>query len=187
MSAAETRPEPVREPENWSPTSWQSFPALQQPTYRDLEALEAAKAELSQLYGQRWNVELDLRNIKTTMGMEVLHCQTPEMNEKELWAHLLAYNLIRLLMAQAATDVGVDPRSLSFKHTVQLWTAWNARGMPASTELFVLIAQIVVGNRPGRIEPRQRKRRPKPYPWLKTSRAQARADILRYGRPLRPK
>jgi hypothetical protein len=145
------------------------------------------KADLAQLYSRRWNVELDLRNIKTTMGMEVLHCQTPDMNEKELWAHLLAYNLIRLLMAQAASDAGVDPRSISFKHTSQLWMQWLARGLPASTDLFAMIAQSKVGHRPDRIEPRQRKRRPKPYPWLKKNRRLARIDILRHGRPMRPK
>lgn len=145
------------------------------------------KADLAQLYARRWNVELDLRNIKTTMGMEVLHCQTPDMNEKELWAHLLAYNLIRLLMAQAASDAGVDPRSLSFKHTSQLWMQWLARGLPASTDLFAMIAQSKVGHRPDRIEPRQRKRRPKPYPWLKKDRQRARVDILLHGRPMRPK
>jgi len=149
-----------------------------------------SKDELAALYSRRWNVELDLRNIKTTMGMEVLHCQTPEMNEKEMWVHLLAYNLIRLLMAQAAADTGVDPRDLSFKHSLQLWTEWNCRGLMATTDsgqLFALIAQSEVGKRPDRIEPRQRKRRPKPYPWLKTSRAQARHDIIRYGHPKRPK
>ena len=65
------------------------------------------KGELSQLYARRWDVELDLRNIKTTLGVEVLRCQTPSMIAKELWVHLLAYNLIRLLMAQAALDVKV--------------------------------------------------------------------------------
>lgn len=148
---------------------------------------KVGKADLAQLYALRWNVELDLRNIKTTMGMEVLHCQTPEMNEKELWVHLLAYNLIRLLMAQAAHEAGVDPRSLSFKHTSQLWTQWSARGLAANGELFAMIAQSKVGHRPGRIEPRQRKRRPKPYPWLKKDRLLARTDIILYGRPMRPK
>ncbi len=145
------------------------------------------KADLAQLYARRWNVELDLRCIKTTMGMEVLHCQSPEMNDKELWAHLLAYNLIRLLMAKAASDAGVDPRSLSFKHTSQLWTQWHGLGLPASTDLLLLIAQSKVGHRPDRIEPRQRKRRPKPYPWLKKHRSLARAHIVLYGRPQRPK
>jgi hypothetical protein len=127
---------------------------------------------------------MDLRNIKTTMGMDVLHCQTPEMNEKELWVHLLAYNVIRLLMAQAANHAGVNPRSLSFKHTVQLWSEWVARGLTATYDralLFTLIAQSKVANRPGRIEPRMRKRRPKSYPWIKTARHSARAHVRRYG------
>ncbi|PLC47863.1 IS4 family transposase [Pollutimonas subterranea] len=145
------------------------------------------KADLADLYARRWHVELDLRNIKTTMGMEVLHCRTPDMNEKELWVHLLAYNLIRLLMAQAAGHAGVDPRSLSFKHTLQLWAHWHGRGLAPDIELFCLIAQSRVGHRPGRIEPRQRKRRPKSYPWLKKPRDLARDDIIRYGRPQRPK
>lgn len=148
---------------------------------------KVSKTDLAQLYARRWDVELDLRHIKTTMGMEMLHCQTPEMNEKELWVHLLAYNLIRLLMAQAAHDAGVHPRTLSFKHTTQLWTQWIARGLSACPELFMMIAESKVGHRPGRIEPRQRKRRPKPYPWLKKSRALARIDIMLYGRPQRPK
>jgi hypothetical protein len=144
------------------------------------------KAELSKLYGLRWNVELDLRNIKTTLGMDVLSCQTPQMNEKEMWIHLLAYNLIRLLMAQAALDAGVHPRELSFKHTVQMWTEWTSQQLPNNpalhnSTLFRLIAQLRVGNRPGRIEPRARKRRPKPYPWLKVPRTEARRQIAIHG------
>lgn len=149
-----------------------------------LNPRELSQDDLSQLYGKRWNVELDLRNIKTTMGMDVLHCQTPEMNEKELWVHLLAYNVIRLLMAQAANYAGVDPRSLSFKHTVQLWSEWVARGLTTALDralLFTLIAQSEVANRSGRIEPRMRKRRPKSYPWLKTPRQSARDRVRRYG------
>lgn len=148
------------------------------------DARKLSKQDLCQLYAQRWNVELDLRNIKTTMGMEVLHCQTAPMNEKEIWVHLLAYNLIRLLMAQAACHSGTDPRTLSFKHTVQLWTEWLARGLTATHDqnlLFSLIAQPRVGNRPGRIEPRMRKRRPKSYPWLKEPRHIARERVRKYG------
>jgi hypothetical protein len=144
-----------------------------------------SKDDLSQLYARRWNVELDLRNLKTTTGMDVLRCQTPEMNDKQLWVHLLAYNVIRLLMAHAASHADVDPRELSFKHPVQLWTEWVARGLSAthdSGRLFMLIAQCLVGHRPGRIEPRMRKRRPKSYPWLKTPRAHARRQVHRYGR-----
>ena len=123
---------------------------------------QARKNDLSALYARRWNIELDLRNLKTTCGMDVLRCQTPQMNEKQLWVHLLAYNVIRLLMAQAASHAGVDPRGLSFKHTVQLWAQWTSRGLSATSDdqrLFTLIAQCKVGHRPGRIEPRMRKRR----------------------------
>jgi len=131
-----------------------------------LDHRKVSKDDLSELYARHWNVELDLRNLKTTTGMDVLSCQTPQMNEKQLW-HLLAYNVIRLLMAQAACNAGMDPRELSFKHSVQLWTEWVSHGLSAAKDggrLFTLIAQCRVGNRSGRMEPRMRKRRPKPYP-----------------------
>jgi hypothetical protein len=150
-----------------------------------LDARQVRKSELSQLYARRWHVELDIRNIKTTLGMEVLRCLTPPMVEKELWVYLLAYNAIRLLMAQAARNAGVHPRELSFKHTVQMWTEWTSQTLQAQpahqAEFFRLIAQLTVGNRPGRIEPRARKRRPKSYPWLKVPRVEARRQIRTYG------
>ena len=155
-----------------------------------LNARDLSKADLSALYARRWSVELDLRNLKTTMGMDVLDCQTPQMNEKQLWVHLLAYNVIRLLMAQAAAGAGLDPRELSFKHTVQLWTEWVARGLSTTKDnqrLLTLIAQSKVGQRPGRIEPRMRKRRPKPFPWLKVPRAQARQHVQKHGHAVRAK
>jgi hypothetical protein len=149
-----------------------------------LDARAVRKSELARLYAQRWHVELDLRNIKTTLGMEVLRCLTPQMVEKELWVGLLAYNLIRLLMAQAAHSAGVHPRELSFKHTLQMWTTWSVRAADFSTHastFFRLIAQRPVGNRPGRIEPRARKRRPKSFPWLKVPRQIARRQIQAHG------
>lgn len=147
---------------------------------------KVSKTELAKLYVQRWHVELDFRNIKTTLGMEVLRCLTPQMVEKELWVNLLAYNLIRLLMAQAALVSGLQPRELSFKHTVQMWTQWISprSGCDCDSQrnsLFRLIAQVTVGHRPGRLEPRARKRRPKPYPWLKVPRALARQQIQTLG------
>ena len=152
-------------------------------TMRD--ARKVRKTELAELYARRWQVELDIRNIKTTLGMEVLRCLTPQMVEKELWVYLLAYNVIRLLMAQAACEAGVHPRQLSFKHTVQMWSEWTSKMLSANptrrSEFFRLIAQLSVGNRPGRIEPRARKRRPKSYPWLKVPRAEARRQIRTYG------
>ena len=150
-----------------------------------LDARAVRKGELSALYARRWHVELDIRNLKTTLGMDVLRCLTPQMVEKELWVYLLAYNVIRLLMAQAARNAGVHPRELSFKHTVQMWSEWTSTTLRQNpmrrTEFFRLIAQLIVGNRAGRLEPRARKRRPKPYQWLKVPREKARQQILRHG------
>jgi hypothetical protein len=146
------------------------------------------KQALKALYQSRWQVELDIRNIKTTLGMETLSCKTPQMGEKEMWVYLLAYNLIRLLMAQSALMADVLPRKLSFKHTLQLWLGWS--GTRKQTDdpdsisgLLLLVAEQSVGNRPGRIEPRAIKRRPKPYPLLTKARGEAREDVKKYGHP----
>jgi len=152
-----------------------------------LSPKEASKAELKSLYKKRWQIEVDFRNIKTTMGMETLSCKTPEMSEKEIWIYFLAYNLIRLLMAQSALLADIVPRQLSFKHTLQLWLAWNQQGAyndEANQELlFALISQQKIGNRPGRTEPRAVKRRPKPFPLLMKPREEARAEIKKNGHP----
>lgn len=147
-----------------------------------------SKADLKSLYRSRWHIELDLRNIKTTLGMERLSCQTPAMAIKEIWVYLLAYNLIRLMMAQAALLAHRLPRQLSFKHTVQIWIAWTHQANAIDNDdklygLFVLIAQQRVGDRPGRIEPRALKRRPRPYPLLIKPRATARAHVCEHGHP----
>lgn len=145
------------------------------------------KAALKALYRDRWHVELDLRNIKTTLGMERLSCLTPEMAAKEIWVVLLAYNLIRLMMAQAALLSHQRPRELSFKHSVQVWLAWapyaNHNHHHIHGNLFALIAQQKVGNRPGRIEPRAVKRRPKCYPMLTKPRTEAREIVIKNGHP----
>lgn len=147
-----------------------------------------SKAALQWLYHSRWHVELDLRNIKTTLGMEQLSCQTPAMAIKEIWIYLLAYNLIRLIMAQAAMLTHRLPRQLSFKHTVQIWIAWTHHANAIDHDdklhsLFNLIAQQRVGERPGRIEPRAIKRRPKSYPLLTQPRAISRKHVRQHGHP----
>jgi hypothetical protein len=128
---------------------------------------EVSKKDLKYLYKDRWHVELDLRNIKTTMGMDVLSCKTPIMIEKEIWVYFLAYNLIRLLIAQSALLANILPRKISFKHALQLWLSWCYKSISLDDEkvdlLFALIAGNRVGGRPGRIEPRAVKRRPKPF------------------------
>ena len=153
---------------------------------------QTSKSDLKALYQHRWHIELDLRNIKTTLGMERLSCKSPEMARKELWVYLLAYNLIRVMMAQAALLDACLPRDLSFKHTVQIWLAWTHHGHGIDQDekinlLFVLIGQQRVGERPGRIEPRALKRRPKQYPLLTKPRALARAEVRKHGHPKKVK
>jgi hypothetical protein len=188
---------PVARPAWMTPEEYAAYPAeltLREVKVRKkvlvtsfLNPREVCKREIGQLFLRRWNVELDLRNMKTTLGMDRLRCKTPEMCEKELWIYMLAYNLIRLLMAQAAVHATVLPRQLSFKHTVQVWVAWSQRqflsDVPENTALFRLIAHVRVGNRPGRMEPRLVKTRPKPFGRLQTTRRRARANIRKYGHP----
>jgi IS4 transposase len=156
-----------------------------------LDPKQTTKADLKRLYASRWHVELDLRNIKTTLEMERLSCLSPEMAIKEIGVYLLAYNLIRLRMAQAAQRAQCLPRELSFKHTLQLCIAWDhhrpntGSDEHSLTTLLVLIAQQRVGDRPGRIEPRAVKRRPKPYPLLTKPRERARAFVCLHGHPKR--
>lgn len=151
-------------------------------------AKKSPKTALKLLYQSRWHVELDLRNIKATLGLGVLSCKTPAMAEKEIWVYMLAYNLIRLIMAQAAIHTNRLPRELSFKHSLQLWLAWGRQGAAFSHDadvsiLLVLIAQQRVGKRPGRIEPRALKRRPKPYPLLNQPRQLAKEQVMENGQP----
>ncbi len=139
------------------------------------DARAVAKWELVVLYRQRWQVELDLRAIKTVMQMDILRCKTPAMVEKEIAAHLLAYNLVRAVMAQAAVGANLLPRQLSFKATLQLLNAFemHLRHCPCQhlvkryETLIAGIASCRLPHRPGRVEPRAVKRRPKQY-WLLT-------------------
>jgi hypothetical protein len=154
-----------------------------------LDEAEFSKEGLATLFLERWNIELDLRSIKCVMQMDVLRCKTPEMVEKEVWTHLLAYNLIRVLMASAAEAHGKLPRQLSFKGTLQaLGTFRDAMGLaPLSLrarlvhELLRAIAASEVGTRFGRVEPRAIKRRPKPHDLLNEPRHQARKRLKSTG------
>lgn len=152
---------------------------------------QTSRPALKALYQSRWNVELDLRDIKTTLGMQRLRCKTPQMAEKEMWVYLPAYNLIRMLITESALLADRLPRQLSFKHTLQLMIAWHYRSGADEAEqrqdLLLLIAQQHVGNRPNRIEPRAIKRRPKPYPLLTKPRHAARDLIRKFGHPRKVK
>ncbi len=143
--------------------------------------------ELSSLYRERWNIELDIRSIKVTMGMDDLRCQTPEMVRKEVWACLLAYNLIRQKMLQSAMEKGVVPRRLSFTNALQVVAAgWMVATLLDKNTYEALIkielnsiASQTVGKRPGRVEPRAVKRRPKAMRLLTMMRDAARALLLK--------
>jgi hypothetical protein len=143
----------------------------------------AATAEdLAELYRARWQAELNLRSLKITLQMDVLRGQSPEMVRKELWGHLLVYNVVRGLMAQAARASGLLPRAVSFTGALQTFNAFRPLLQVARSEAEALrlwlamiwaIGQHEVGDRPDRYEPRKVKRRPKNYERLNEPRAQA--------------
>jgi hypothetical protein len=151
-----------------------------------IDAEEYPLDAIVELYHARWNVEIDLRSIKTHMNMDILRCQTPAMVRKEIWAHLLAYNLVRQVMAQAARTHGVTPRQLSFTGALQTLSEYRALLLAATeADLPQLVAQLLtaianhrVGNRPDRCEPRKVKRRPKGYSRLIRPRVEERAELL---------
>jgi hypothetical protein len=151
-----------------------------------LDPAAFSKEEVAALFFRRWDVELDLRSIEVEMQMEVLRCKSPEMVEKEVWAHVLAYNLVRSLMVEAAESHGAEPRELSFKGAMQTMRAFaeaiRSCGPPRRVELqeeqLRAIAAHRVGDRPDRVEPRAKKRRPKPHRLLTVPRHEARKQLL---------
>lgn len=140
---------------------------------------------LAEVYRARWHAELDLRSIKCAMQMDVLRCKSPAMVRKEIWMHLLAYNLIRTVMAQAAQSHGVPPRQISFTGSMQTLEAFadvirfaDADDWPRLYRAMLqAIAHHRVGHRPDRHEPRAVKRRPKPHPLLTVPRKQAQCRL----------
>lgn len=141
--------------------------------------------EIAELYHQRWLIELDIRAIKVSLGMDVLRCKTPEMIRREVWTCLLTYNLIRRTMLQAARRSGLSPRQLGFTAAMQTigasWLVVLLNPSLRTTLIEVELAHMAghtVGNRPGRVEPRAVKRRPKPHRLLTKPRDEARAELL---------
>ena len=151
-----------------------------------LDAAAYPAREIAEAFRRRWHVELDLRSIKRTMGMSVLRCKTPEMVRKEAWVHLLAYNLVRSVMARAAAAAGVEPREVSFAGAVQTLDAFapvlrlaDPADLPRLWGLILrAVARHRVGGRPDRYEPRAVKRRAKPIALLTVPREQARKRLL---------
>jgi Transposase DDE domain len=139
-----------------------------------LDAEEVTAGDLAELYRARWNAELDLRSLKQTLQMDILRCKTPELVRKEIWTHILAYNLVRTIMAQAAVKHSVEPRTISFKGAIQTLEAFQplfavqgdrerAHRQRLYQQFLEAVATHRVADRPDRFEPRLRKRRPKKY------------------------
>jgi hypothetical protein len=155
-----------------------------------LDPAQASKEELASLYRARWNNELDLRSIKVVLQMDLLRCKTPELIRKEVWAHALAYNLIRTVMAQAAAEHDAEPRSISFKATLQVLEAFRpliafqgncGAAHPAALYQQILRAIYVhrVADRPNRFEPRMAKSRPKRYDRLTRPRQEIKRLMIK--------
>lgn len=158
--------------------------SLRRPGYRTrsltlvttlLDARRYPAEELALLYAKRWQIELWFRDLKTSMGMEVLRCQSPKMIHKELEMFFIAYNLIRCLMLKASQTCAVELQRLSFKGTVDSVRQFSVALAQAPSrkkqkklidKLFETMAADLVPERPGRREPRAVKRRPKPCAWL---------------------
>jgi hypothetical protein len=155
-----------------------------------LDPQQATKEDLAALYRARWNAELDLRSIKSAMQMRELRCKTPELVRKEVWAHILAYNLIRTVMAQAAARHDILPRSISFTGAMQILEAFQpllelGTGRDAAGrlrlyhDLLDAIASHRVADRPDRYEPRVKKRRRNHYGWLTKPRAEMKRKMAK--------
>jgi Transposase DDE domain len=147
-----------------------------------LDTTTYSSLKLVELYGKRWDVELDLRHLKTTLGMDVLRCKSPSMVRKEIYVCLLAYNLLRSLMLSAGTTYDTSPLRLSLQGTrhhlnnfiTQLLAADSTKVEQIYRTLLKVIVHKAVLERPGRSEPRVRKRRPKAYPLMTKPRQELR-------------
>lgn len=145
------------------------------------------KKEIAELYKLRWQVEINLRSIKSVLNMDHLSCKTPDMVRKEMAAHMLGYNIIRIIMAEACSQYQAIPNQVSFKGTLQLINQFMPQILSVKIErrantyrqLLSMIVSNKVGNRPGRVEPRAVKRRRKPFPALHNKRKSEREKIIK--------
>ena len=159
-----------------------------------LDPVKYPAAEIAAVYLRRWRLELCLDDLKTTLGMESLRCQSPAMLKKELRAFLIAHNLLRWVMAQAAREHAVDLDRISFTGTLDAFRHFASAMAQAKTpqrrgqiwaELLRTLAEDWVPERPGRREPRAVKRRPKAYPRLTHPRHEYRENGRRcYYNPM---
>jgi len=153
-----------------------------------LDPVAYPAADLAALYLRRWRVELFLRDIKTTLQLEVLSCKTPPMLYRELLMHLIAYNFIRSLMAEAASIHDAELERISFKGTTDTLRHFSVviaharskgQRLQLINDMLATLAGDLVPYRPNRVEPRNRKRRPKEFPVLVEPRDQWKARVLK--------
>ena len=155
-----------------------------------LDPLQTTPEDLATIYRARWNNELDLRSLKCTMQMNELRCKTPELVHKEIWTHVLAYNLIRTIMAQAAQRHSIEPRTISFKGAIQTLEAFQpvidlqeTRGLTHRLQLYEHLLDAIVthrvADRPSRFEPRVKKHRRNHYGWLTRPREEVKRDMAK--------
>jgi hypothetical protein len=150
-----------------------------------LDKTTYSSLEVVRLYGQRWNVELDLRHLKSTLGMDVLRCKSPSMVRKEIYVYLLAYNLLRSLMWSAGTIYSTPPLRLSLQatrhHLMNFLPKLEAADFKNRLLLYRTLLKVIVHKpvteRPGRSEPRVTKRRPKAYPFMTKPRHKLRQQL----------
>jgi hypothetical protein len=155
-----------------------------------LDPRQVTKEELAELYRARWHAELDLRSLKSAMQMGELRGRTPDMVRKEVWAHVLAYNLVRAVMAQAAAGHDIPPRSISFTGAMQTLEAFQpllglgpARDAAGRRDLYQELLDAIathrVADRPDRFEPRLKKRRKDYCGWFNKPRAELKRDMAK--------
>jgi len=149
-----------------------------------LDAVKDTVDELAELYCRRWQVELDIRSLKTHMQMEHLRCQSPAMVRREVYAHMIAYNLIRDLIVHTSIIYQTSPSHLSHKNAVQSLNAFSDKLKPGNeqleameTALYESIMEHTVGDRKPRVHPREIKRRPKTYKLMQKPRHAARRSV----------
>lgn len=145
------------------------------------------KAALAALYGLRWSAtEVNLRHLKTTLKMEMIFAKTPEMVTKDIWMHMLAYNLLRLLMGKSALQAGIEPLRVSLQGTRQMLNqfcttlahATCREGQRLYQVLLQMISHSPIPLRPHRVEPRVSKRRPKNFPRMQQPRSVLKAKLI---------
>lgn len=156
-----------------------------------LDSKKYLKQDILDLFRERWHCELDLRSVKTMMGMAEMSCLTPEMVRKEIWTYFLAYNLIRCHMARAAEEYDVQPRRLSFnnaRHAIETFNDTSIAATPTKTaELYsdalYIIACHRIGDRSGRTAERKLKRRKSKFSYLTSPRARPKHEAAQVPAP----